>query len=463
MEVSKKLYYWLYILFVITLIPGAKILSLKIGFFTIYPNFLVLLAGTIISLFNFKEMIKVYKGVSLLGLGFLLIWILYAVIQYSYVGYNENYKIDLRSLLFFLGFYHFLHYMYFGLGKTKFVELTKTGLTALYLSLVIIGFFEIETGVHILGGFTEKMDLDIKSPIIYSPLGFVDNPNTFLVYIYLLTGMMMLVETLSETKKQAFKNIVLILIVYYFSVRSLSRMGVYLSYFMMCFEGVRLAYEIIKQKRYSNKTIVISTTVLLSVSTFIIVPKYYGPIWQEVPPKIILKRNGEIYNVREGGLILNSDLENFDIDTIEKYYGSNRIRKSLFFNGLLMLEESKYLGVGPGQYRELTAKQKVKYYTTTNVGTHFGLVEVLSQYGVIIVVLIVLLFVYILSIIPFTFSKLKLKEQVSYYMQLLFLLAGTSILSSGFIVLDINWITFFLLVFVAQNWLNQKKASYERV
>ena len=181
MKVSKKLYYWLYILFVITLIPGAKLLSFKLGFFTIYPNFLVLLIGIIISFFDFKNMIKIYKGVSLYGLGLLLVWVLYAFIQYSYVGFNENYKIDIRSLLFFVLFYHFLHSIYYALGKDLFVESLKTGLAAIYLSLVVIGFIEIETGIHILGDFTLKMELVKSSQIIYSPLGFVDNPNSFLV------------------------------------------------------------------------------------------------------------------------------------------------------------------------------------------------------------------------------------------------------------------------------------------
>lgn len=140
------------------------------------------------------------------------------------------------------------------------------------------------------------------------------------------------------------------------------------------------------------------------------------------------------------------------MDSIQ--YNSTQIRISLIKNGIDFLKRSHYIGVGPGQFRYLELIDDKPYFTSTVVGAHFWLIELISQYGVLIFVVYASFLFWILYIAIF---KRKSIGSMSFKLILaLILFWGVSIMPSGFLILDMNWIFVAALIIIAGHLTHTK-------
>jgi len=100
-----------------------------------------------------------------------------------------------------------------------------------------------------------------------------------------------------------------------------------------------------------------------------------------------------------------------------KYLSSEQLRVRLILNGLKMLKDNKYLGVGPGQSEILMEYYSEHYYSVksgSNVFTnlHNFWIELLVDYGVFIFILFLIYYIYTMSSFFFIAIKNNAKLEI---------------------------------------------------
>jgi hypothetical protein len=125
--------------------------------------------------------------------------------------------------------------------------------------------------------------------------------------------------------------------------------------------------------------------------------------------------------------------------------GSNTIRRNQVLNGLEYLRSSHYMGIGAGGFCTANSMHRNKYPDGGVVGAHNFLIELLSQYGIFVFLL--------LMAIPALaarelFRALVTKNWQSGHFLVLWLLAALALMgnaNSTFLSSPVNW---FLVIFV---------------
>jgi hypothetical protein len=127
---------------------------------------------------------------------------------------------------------------------------------------------------------------------------------------------------------------------------------------------------------------------------------------------------------------------------------SNTIRKNLVLNGFEYLKSSHYMGLGAGGFLASNLKKLNKYPDGGVGGAHNFIIEILSQYGVVIFSLLTSVCVWILWIL---FQALKGKRWTATHFLVLWLLISLIFMgnaNSSFLSLPINWVLIgFVLIF----------------
>ena len=156
-------------------------------------------------------------------------------------------------------------------------------------------------------------------------------------------------------------------------------------------------------------------------------------------------------------------MENTNIDTIkkttlnhEKKLPSNIIRKNLILNGYDFFKESKGLGVGAGNYMKYIQLGKGEYETDGVDSPHNWLIEIISQYGIIIVILFIFLIFYIFKVIYFSIKKIGFSQKHLLILMLLFCYMVMSNSNSIFMPLPINWLIFSFILLHTDDLLEIK-------
>src|SRR5690606_28565143 len=98
---------------------------------------------------------------------------------------------DLRSLLMQMITAFVLFSTFAQLGKERFFKIVVYGLRFSLLILIVSGFFESYTGIHIVGTFTEKILALRVGNIHYAPVFLYDNPNDFVAHYLFFTIFLM--------------------------------------------------------------------------------------------------------------------------------------------------------------------------------------------------------------------------------------------------------------------------------
>lgn len=130
---------------------------------------------------------------------------------------------------------------------------------------------------------------------------------------------------------------------------------------------------------------------------------------------------------------------------------SGSIRKNLVLNGLEYLRSSRFMGTGAGGYRENNLRKLNKYPDRGVGGAHNFAIEILSQYGIIVFLLLATV---IIAVCYRLFLALRAKTWSKKHFLVLWLLITLCLMgnsNSSFLSLPLNWfLVIFMLIFAGE-------------
>lgn len=151
--------------------------------------------------------------------------------------------------------------------------------------------------------------------------------------------------------------------------------------------------------------------------------------------------------------------ENPQLDSIlkKKALNSNSVRKNLLLNGLDYLKKSNYMGLGAGGFQASNLLKLNKYPDNEVVGAHNFMIEILSQYGVIIFAMLMSVFIWILFALFQAFKRRLWDEKHFLVLWLLITLVFMGNANSTFLSLPINWFLVVLVLVFANELMESRK------
>ncbi|WP_430404667.1 O-antigen ligase family protein [Fluviicola sp.] len=140
---------------------------------------------------------------------------------------------------------------------------------------------------------------------------------------------------------------------------------------------------------------------------------------------------------------------------------SNTIRKNLVLNGLEYLKSSHYMGLGAGGFQVCNMKKMNKYPDDGVGGAHNFVIEILSQYGIIVFLLLLSIFSWIgiEFIRALRTKRWSEKHFLVLWLFITLIFMGNS--NSTFLSLPINWFLMVVLLIFANDLKKPKKVSNE--
>jgi hypothetical protein len=326
--------------------------------------------------------------------------------------------------------------------------------------LLLVGIIEILTGIHFAGAFTNKLNCFPIGNLTYSPVFLYDNPNNFFVYLSLI-GSLSLITNALKKGSSLFQYIYLLSLLYISFVSSV-RAGTILVFAICAILVLFFLLKLLRKKFIQTHNKQLLSVCILFLFMILAIAKnnlFWGPIWRTAPTTNIQPTDNPLLNgINEQSTYIPMKYVNkLDASLLDTFFHSNKSRLSLLANGIDMMKKSHYLGVGPGQYRHISATKQQKYYTSTLISPHFWLIEIVSQYGILIL-LAYLFFIVLIGIKILRFIK-KGEDETKILLIALCSFIVCSILPSSFLVLNINWIFFAILVAIVFS-LEQLKNEY---
>jgi teichuronic acid biosynthesis protein TuaE len=434
-------------LLILTFPFGSAYLSFSIGFMTIYPSFVILIALVFMGLIR-----RDLPGTAIekYYLGFLLLFILVSIAHLPFVQGRGHALVDIRSvvLMLFMG-YAFLSQGKF-LGFEKWRITLRFAFTVVYILVCAVGLLEYLLGWHFAGSTTEHIiERRIWDMVVYSPIFLWDNPNNFLLYIILFGFILILLEPSGRKR-----NILFFIVTglnLFFTAATMSRVGMMICVFSIIVCSSMMIVENLRALKNKSKSGVYF--VLFVIVSFAIVvvskEKFYGlsgPSWAAAA-----------YPAYAGNEVYDKDEKGGEKPAVRIARNSSDERAALLKNGLDFFDESKMFGIGPGQYRFRHDYGRIKHNSFGNNGAHFWLVELISQFGLVVFVPYIFLFCWLgLKMLK---SIKKDSNFVIYYVLAIIVFVIVSVMPSAFLILDINWIFTALLVVIAANTSSLTRAE----
>jgi hypothetical protein len=430
----------------------AFILPIHLGLFTLYPYLLLtgilLLYSTVWLLGNWPKGIYRYAIIVYSALA------IYSIVFASQLPFSTAVLYDIRSMLLQTATIIILIGSYARLGVDTFRNTLVKSLTVILIFLFAIAWFEYFSGIHIAGAHTDKL---IHYPVgnhTYAPVFVYDNPNTFLVYPLGVAMMLFLLKP--QWLAQFNKAFPIIIHLLFFALVADSRLAKLISIGLLLWIGIRyiLANKLIWKSFYflSLTGMLIAGALVFGVNT-----KYWGPIWQNGSDYLLnsieipIEKNGKLYFTDCDSLVTR-----YSKDTLLKAYtrferhgnmGSNVVRKNLVRNGLHLIKNYPLSGIGPGQYVRYSSAGWLLYPTGSVNSPHESITELVSQYGIPLGALVMIIFVWV------GINHLKLKgpyiERVQYIFIALLCL-GIGAMPSAWFILNVGWMMSGILILSAE-------------
>lgn len=412
-------------LFIITLVGGSFMLEHTIAGVTFYAFRDFLVVGLAFLLIN--KRIKLYTNkVTKLSFYILVIWLLYAITSITWcLDRTVAYK-DIMYLLWAISTFVFLvslKYKYKDFGN----DLVKNwGLVFIVVS--VFATWEIYTAKHIVSSFTEILSQIARwRKLNFVPVFTFDNPNHFALYTCFSSALF--IGAIIRKKIIAMSSFLL----------------------AICLFIVHL-----EEARFGLITIAIYAIIIII---------YYQITNSKINLKASLKTFGSLiftFTFLLIGVFGTNDLN------IKSKSGNSPppppvqdhsvfIRKNLIMNGLDFFIESKGLGVGAGNFKTYIQRGKGELDTGTVISPHNWFIEILSQYGILIIALCFLWGGYIVKLLYQSIKKEKLAEKHLLIILLLFCYVIMSNANSSFMSIPLNWLMFSLIALFTDDLLENKK------
>lgn len=452
---------WIETLFMILILTfpfGSFFLSFSIGFMTVYP-FLILLAAM-----SFLSFFRAHKSVSPLEryyLIFLCAFLIYGLVFLPFVDSKTHAASDIRSLVLMLmtGWVFIAVERVLGYEKWRLAILV----TFKFIFFLVVSFavFEVVSSFHFSGVFTEKiLERGIRDYYSVTPVFLWDNPNNLASYVFLI-GMVILLLEPPSPKKPVLSWLILF-IWFIVSYITLSRIGLVVTLIavpVVIYNQVRMYLQqgLAVFRKYLPYALLLVGIFLV---VFISKQKFFGiPVEQErIYQNTILKT--ELSDDSADLLVFPSlvdtvmhPIPTFSSAIDNSKRNSESERMALIKNGIDFFVQSRYLGVGPGQFRYLHETDQIQYNTFGNNGAHFWFIEIISQYGLVIFIPYCILLIWLFGI---ALKSVRKEPEISSNLLFgLFCFTAVSIMPSAFLILDINWIFMAVLVIVCAHLSNR--------
>lgn len=444
---NKQLITFLLAGYVLTFLFGSSIFPISLRYFTLYPNLIFILLIFGISIFNFKI---ITNKVEKYSIGFFSVWSIYSFISIFLVEGKADAIIDFRSIILFSLTAYNLIWLKNYFGVDEFIKKLNPLIFSIYLFLIVIGLVEYFSGYHFEGNYSQYI-LERPEQSIKASFFLFDNVNNLTTYII---GLGLILMTLNIKENNLFITSTVLSSSLIYSYLLDSKIGI-ISCFII---GLVLIVKLLSKNFYFNIKAPLKSLYYLVLITLFGVCVLFNPIINNSNQRISfngVKASTDILVIEKtaftskkiiedkipDGLVLIKDTANYYAHTLKFHYGSLNFRKAIFLNAWELFKEKPLLGIGPGQFRYSQKIGKQKYYSGTIQNPHFWLMEILAQYGIII------LLGYIIILILSAFKKhLSWTLRVNSILILgAFLFA--SIMPSAFLILDINWM--FTGIFIA--------------
>lgn len=431
---------FLFLGWLLTLPFGAKILSVSIGFMSIYPNLVFSFALIPYTLPTLRKWSLRNKLVAL----FLIIWFLIAIAQLKMTGFNRPGLLDIRSLAMQCVFCLVLFSSYYKLGKLEFQRLLIIGLRSFLILLLVAGAVEYYTGIHFAGKTTADFPLMVIGNNFYAPMFIYDNPNDYLLYSLMIFVLLKLFDKVF--KQNNLIGILTLVVLFVFAQYADSKFariaigGLFLLELLVLFFKNRK--KIAKQKHWP---IIVSASLfilLVASNTLFFGPKYANSKQYRLNAIELLSKKGSQFELKKVRDSLTKQEQLALVDYLDSLNTKSpevavNLRKNLILNGIDMIKENPVLGIGPGGFHTRLTLGKQRYFIHNHVSPHNFPVEIISQFGLIGWLYLCIIFGLFILVMKSVKEHLRNNPWI---IALFMLLPIFWMMPSAYLYLDIHWL-----------------------
>lgn len=436
---GNQLIRFLFLGWLLTLPFGAKILSVSIGFMTIYPNLLFSIALVPFVIPTLRKWALLNRLIA----GFLITWFIFALVQLKINGFTSSGLFDIRSLLMQCIFCFALFSSYYQLGKEEFQRLFIIGLRSFLGLLLFAGALEYYTGIHFAGATTAEFPSMVIGNNFYAPLFIYDNPNDYLLYALMVFVLLNLFD--KTFRSYNLVGILVLVVLFVFAQNADSKFARIAIGFLFMHELVPLLTKYGKNSSLQNTWPFIVTVglfiLLVASNSLFYGPKYANSKQYRLNAIEVIDFKGSQFELTKVKDTLTKKEQFALMDYLDSINTRSpevavNLRKNLILNGIDMIKEKPILGIGPGEYHNRLTQGKHKHFIHNHVSPHNFPIEIISQYGIVgwLYLLIVLgLFLMIIK---------SLKEHLRnnpWIIALFVVLPIFWMMPSAYLYLDIHW------------------------
>ncbi len=347
-----------------------------------------------------------------------------------------------------------------------------------FVIMAVFAFIEIGTSAHFEGTFTYTLSqLDTVRETFNSPLATFVNPNDFAAFL-VFTLVFFLVRLGREKRLLPAIFVGITVFIVYYTRSVLAMYAIYwvvaAAVFLFLYAGNRKFLNVQFQKFSNFFRQSGSDFLYLSIIAAMII---FGVIFSVLKNSIVIPQEGnqvslkKIEKTGEDVKMLTERMVDFYFIKSEtkmpvSQTKSFSTRKNLILNGIVFLQQSYFMGAGAGQFEYKIRSGKAVFPTDGKTNPHNFFIEVLSQYGVISIVLISVFFIKILLLLLKNFKRFfndQLSTESSF---LLMVIPAYLIVSNGpstFISMPMNWIILTIIAYSAEVLLKNRENVFDSV
>lgn len=430
----------------LSLVGGAFLFDFRISGFQLYGFRIVVLISLLILIIQ-RNLVFSTGTLSKYVTWFFVVWIAYALISISWCPDIQNAIKEIFYIAFGFGVYLTLLSL-----KNKWTNFKIDFFNAWIMTLIlviIVSLWEIYTGKHLEGSLQNTLNnLGAFHGLHNTPVFTFDNPNHYAIYISVSVCILLYLLLL---KKYAQFMALLLPICFFLLIIVSSRLAI------LFFGFAAILYLLVRFKHYKIGNHFIRNSIAFVAMGSILYLGIYGfhdttRVHSDLKEKLIL--TNKVETPFADSLLLYYSTENSGIEierntVVIEPKQSISVRKNLIYNGLEFTKNSGLMGVGAGGFRSLM--QGKAAYPTEGIHTpHNYVIEILSQYGIIIFLLFCFIFIYIFYILWHSYKKIGFTHDHFLTVILVFCFLLMSNANSSFLPLPINWIMFALIILFAE-------------
>lgn len=436
---------WLFRLWLFFLPFSGKVLSVSIGFMTLFPSFILLL---LLQPAFFKSAKETTLNMKWL-LVFVLLFGLHTLIYGWQSGFAYYVTFDVHSVMMWGLTLTAMFGVFLTLGKEVFRKELVQGLSLFLVFILSFGMLEFFTGIHVVGNHTDLIQTLEVNNVTYAPVFLYDNVNDYTMYCVVLLALVVLLTR--EKARYYFHFMTLLSTILFFSAYSSARASLVACLALF----VWLTIYKLKEAFAVKYVYMFGAITMGAVLVFLFNPLFFGPKYsQKVDYRLnemlgfkTTERGFEIYKVKDS---LSTDQQKVLSDSITHYLyrneSSDNVRLNLIKNGAKLFLEHPFLGNGSGSFERRHLEKSVPYSTNEIINPHNFMVEMVVKYGA----LALGFFLFLLVALLLKLRRMKTnKWMILSWLVCMGIAAWMSAVPSSFMYLNLLWV---LSAIVVLDW-----------